>query len=323
MKVNPRLRRLFSFLLVAAAFAFLGRQILGDFDAVRGFDWRLRPAMLLLSLVALVLVLMAGFGYWAILLRSFGLRPPLVPLARTWFLANLSRYIPGMVWQFVSLAQFGGAAGLRPVVSITSLLVQMGFMVLSAAALGVLLLPGSALGDAYPLLRDIRWAAPAALLAVHPIVIRTLVRWMGRLSRKETLDWQGSWRTGLALLLLAAALWTVGGVSFYLFLRSFVDLPLQLLPTVIAINAVAFLAGSLAFFAPAGLGFKEAALTLLLAGMMPTPVAASLAVIARLWSIVGELLPALVLLPGGFRRGDRSVVEELPDSPPAPDGGPR
>ena len=133
MTRKPWLRRAVSFLLIAGAFAFLIREIVRNLDALRGFDWHLRPGLLLLSLAALVGVLVAGVGYWAIVLRSFGIEAPLVPLARTWFLANLSRYIPGMVWQFVSLAQFGGAAGMSAVVSITSLLVQMGFMLLSAA----------------------------------------------------------------------------------------------------------------------------------------------------------------------------------------------
>lgn len=324
MTRKPWLRRLVSFLLIAGAFAFLIREILRNFDALRGFDWHLRPGLLLLSLAALVGVLVAGVGYWAIVLRSFGIEAPLVPLARTWFLANLSRYIPGMVWQFVSLAQFGGAAGMSAVVSITSLLVQMGFMLLSAAAIGLLVLPGSPLGEAYPLVEQLRWGAPLALVAVHPAIIRGLVGLMGRVSRRATLQWTASWGRGVVLLLLASLLWWAYGVTFFLFLRAFVDLPVALLPAVTAIHAVAFLVGYLAVFAPAGLGFKDAALTLLLAGLLPSSVAASLAVLARLWSIAGEVLPALVLLPRGVRRAGRSGEAESPAReahPPRPGAG--
>jgi glycosyltransferase 2 family protein len=324
MTKRPWLRRLISFLLIIAAFAFLGREIVRNVDSLREFEWQLRPGILILSVAALVVVLTAGVGYWAIVLRGFGVHAPLLPLARTWFLANLSRYIPGMVWQFVSLAQFGGGAGLTPVVSITSLLVQMGFMLLSATALGVLLLPGSSLGDAYPLLRQLRWLAPLVLAAVHPVVIRTLVGLLGRLSRRATVGWNGSWLQGIALLLLATVLWLAYGVAFFLFLSAFVALPLSLLPAVTAIHALAFLVGYIAFFAPAGLGFKDAALTLLLAGLLPSSVAASLAVLARLWSIAGELLPAVALLPAGLRRGGRSAPGAVEAPPPAPpDDAPR
>ena len=299
------MRRLLSYLLIAAAFVFLAREILRNLDGLRDFEWHLRPWMLLLSLAALVAVLFLGVLYWGIVLRAFGVRVPLVALARTWFLANLSRYIPGVVWQFVSIAQLGAAAGMGAVLSITSLMVQMGFNLLAAGALGLLILPASALGEAYPLLAELRWLAPLALVAVHPIVIRTMVRWMARISRREAVDWEGTWVQGVALLLLAAVIWVVYGATFFLFLRAFVDLPVTVMPAVVAVHAVSFLVGYLAFFAPAGLGFKDAALTLLLAGMLPSSVAASLAVAARLWSIAGEVLPALVLLPGGVKRRER------------------
>lgn len=301
MTLRPWLRRLVSAVLMGAAFAFLAREIFRNLDALREFEWQFRPVLLLLSGAGLVLVLLGGVMYWGVVLRAFGLRPRLVPLARTWFLANLSRYIPGVVWQFVSLAQLGGAAGLTPVLAITSLLVQMGFMLLSATALGVLLLPGSPLGASFPILGQLRWLAPLVLIAVHPWVIRTLVALLGRLSKRETMVWRGSWLQGIWLLLLATLLWWAYGVVFFLMLRAFVALPLALLPAVTAVHALAFLVGYLAFFAPAGLGFKDAALTVLLGGMMPGSVAASLAVVSRLWSIAAELLPALVLLPAFVR----------------------
>lgn len=320
MSWRPAARRALSYLLVAAAFAFLAREILRNLDGLREFDWQLRPGMLALSLAALVAVLFLGVAYWGVVLRSFGVRIPLIPLARAWFLANLSRYIPGVVWQFVSLAQLGGAAGMGAVLSITSLLVQMGFTLLAAAALGLLILPGSPLGAAYPALEGLRWLAPLVLLAVHPAIIRTLVRVMARLSRREAVDWEGSWAQGVGLLALATLLWLAYGLTFFLFLRAFVDLPMALLPAVIAVHALSFLVGYLAFFAPAGLGFKDAALTVLLAGLMPSSVAASLAVAARLWSIAGEALPALALLPGGLR--GRSAPK-MPSPPPPPADGPR
>jgi uncharacterized membrane protein YbhN (UPF0104 family) len=323
MTVRPWVRRLLSVLLIGAAFAFLLREILRNLDALRGFDWHFRPVLLLLSLAGLVLVLGAGVAFWAAVLRSFGVEAPFVPLARTWFLANLSRYIPGAVWQFMSLAQFGGAAGLTPVLSITSLLVQMGFMLLSAAAIGVVVLPTSPLGEAYPLVGQLRWLAPLALLAVHPAVVRALVGVMGRLSKRRTVAWTASWGRSLVLLLLAGLLWWAYGVVFFLFLRSFVDLPVTLLPAVTAVHALAFLVGYLAVFAPAGLGFKDAALTLLLTGLaIPSSVAASLAVLARLWSIAGEVLPALALLPRGVRRAGPSAEEGSAPDPARPDVGP-
>lgn len=304
MKISPRLRRVVSLALVAAAFAFLGFEIADNLEQLRTFQWTLRPAALLASVGLLALLLLAGVLIWGLVLRRFGTRPRFLPLARAWFLSSISRYIPavGVVWQFVSLAELGSGAGLAPLMAVSSLLVQMGFMLLAAGLVGVLLLPTDLAGPLAAALPALRLATPLALLAVHPGVIRFALRHSARLARRDQLEWAGGWWDGVWLLALSVLAWAGYGIAFFVFLQSFLTLPLHLLPAVTAINALAFVVGYLAFFAPGGLGFKEAALTLLLAGMMPPAVAASLAVAARLWSIAAEAIPAIVLLPGHFRR---------------------
>lgn len=300
------LRRLLSATLVLLAFGFIGAEIIRNADALRGFQWRIRPGLLLASTALLSAILFAGVGYWVLLLRCFSVRAPFVPLARAWFISQASKYIPGVVWQFVTLAQFGGGAGLDPRLAVTSLLVQMGFMVLSAAWVGAYLLPGAMAGELGGLFTALRWSLPLLVLAVHPRVIGAAVVLFGRVTRRPVTAWSGGWWDGVGLLLLAALLWVGYGAAFFLFLRSFVDLPLSALPAVTAMNALAFVVGYAAFFAPGGLGFKELALGSLLAALLPSSVAASLAIAARLWTMGAEALPALLLL---FRR---SAPSRLP-----------
>lgn len=297
------LKKIAAGVLVPAAFFFLGREIFRNLEQLRSFRWEIRPGLLALSVVVLALVLLWGVVVWRVLLVRVGAVVPFRPLARAWFLANLSRYIPGVVWQFVSLAQLGPSVGLPPATIVTSLLVQMGFLLHSAALVGVYLLPLSLAGKLAPVLPALRWVMPLSLALVHPAAIRAALGLAGRVTRRPTLEWRAGWAGGVALLALAAASWVAYGAAFHLFLLSFVELPLSALPAVIAINAIAWIVGYVVFFAPGGLGFKEAALALLLAGFVPTAVAASLAIVARLWSIAGEVVPALVLL----RRGDDGV----------------
>lgn len=293
---RPGARRLLTALLVAAAFFFLGREIVRNLDQLRSFRWEVRPGLLLLSMALLSLVFLWGVVVWRALLVRFGVEVPFRALARTWFLSNLSRYIPGVVWQFVSLAQLGSSVGLSPSATVASLLVQMGFLLLSAGVLGVWLLPTALAGELGALLPVLRWSAPLTLLVVHPAVMRAGLRGAERVTRRPMPEWRGRWLDGVWILLLSAAAWVLYGVAFYLFLDAFVPLPLSALPAVTAMNALAFIVGYLAFFAPGGLGFKEGALALLLAGIVPGAVAASLAVVARLWTIAAEVGPALLLL---------------------------
>ena len=301
MKLPPGARRVLSILLMAAAFAFLGAEIVKNIDQLRGFDWRVRPALLLASVMLLSLLLFLGVVIWAAVLRRFGVDAPLLPLARAWFISNVSRYIPGVVWQFLSLAELGAGAGLTPAVAISSLLVQMGFMLVGAGVIGVYFLPADAAGVLAPAQDAARWLAPLAIVAVHPRVIRFLLAHTGRITRTTGLEWRGGWLDSVWMLVLAGLAWAGTGAAFFLFLRSFVDVPLALLPALTAMNALAFIVGYAAFFAPGGLGFREAALTLLLSSLMPPAVAASLSVAARLWGIGAEVIPAVALLPSRRR----------------------
>jgi hypothetical protein len=299
MKLSPAWRRVASALLVLAAVGFLGREIARGAHELQSFDWRGRPGLLLLSVAALSAVLVWGVALWRLTLKGFGVDAPFRPLARAWFIANLGRYIPGVVWQFLSLAQLGPAAGLTPVVAVTSLLVQMGFLFLSALLLGVYFIPPEGAGFLAPAVPALRWTAPAAVLLVHPWLIRNALTLVSRVTRRPMLPWRGSWASGLGLLGLATVTWGLYGAAFYLFLLAFVDLPATAIPALTAMNALAFVAGYLVFFAPGGLGYKELALAALLATLVPHPVALALAVAARLWTVAGELLPAALLLRRG------------------------
>ena len=316
MKLSPALRRWLAAALVLAAAGFIAHRIITDLDQIRGFDWKLRPALLAASVLVLSAVLLWGVLVWQLVLRRCGLTVPFRPLARAWFLSNLSRYIPGVVWQFLALAQLGPGVGLTPAVTVMSLLVQMGFLLLAAGAMGVWLLPMELAGTLAPLLPVLRWMAPLVLLAVHPRVICGALGVVARVTKRTMPEWGGSWMDGIVFLLISAGSWILYGAAFFLFLRAFVDLPANAFWPVTAINALAFIVGYVVVIAPGGAGFKEGALALLLAGLLPAGVAASLAVLSRLWSIAGEVLPALAL---GVRRPRAGPLPPAP-SPLVPRG---
>jgi glycosyltransferase 2 family protein len=234
-------------------------------------------------------------------LRRFSVGVEFRLLARTWFWANLSRYIPGMIWQFVSLAHLGSAAGIHAATTVASMLVQMGFALLSAGLLAVYLLPLEGLGLAPDLAAALRWVAPLSLVLVHPSIIRAGLAAVNRFLHRPVAKWRGTTRDGLLILMLSAVSWVFYGVAFHLFLSAFHPLPLGTLPDVTAMNGLAFIVGYLVFFAPGGLGYKEGALAFLLATLLPRPVAFALAMAARLWTIAAELIPAVLLIRWGRR----------------------
>jgi hypothetical protein len=290
------LRRIGGALFVVAALAFLLLAVSRQREELRAYEWSFDVRWLALSFALLLCGLLGSAIIWKRVLVAFDHDVELRPLTRIWFVSGLGRYIPGKVWQLVGVADMARALGIDAVTSITSLALYMMYATVTALLLGVYLMPADAIAGLETPLRVARGAAPAALLLLHPALVRAALRLGGRLLRSEMRPWRGGVADSTALLLMCVLQWLVYGTAFYAFTASLSDAPLALLPHLTASFALSFVAGYVVFFAPAGLGAKEGALALLLSGVMPLGVAAAVSIGARLWTVAGEVVPALLLL---------------------------
>ena len=288
-------------MLVAAAAVFLGLTIARNWRELAAFDWRVQWIQLAASVLALTAVLGWGVVVWKWVLDRFEHPPVGVgTLLRIWFASNLARYIPGKIWQFVGAAELARAAGLSRVVVLSSMVVHVGFSLLSAAAVSAAAL---AAWDAVPLPSfPLVLLAGASLFLVHPAVINAGLRLVPSAVHDDVLRWNGSWLHGLILLGLSVFSWALYGLAFALFLDAIIEIPAAAVFPLLGVNALSFLAGYL-FPLPAGLGARESAMALLLRPLAPVGVAAVAAMVSRLWTIAAELLgAALVLLLTAGRR---------------------
>jgi glycosyltransferase 2 family protein len=287
------LRRIGRAALIALSFLFLGLLLVRQREQLLIYDWQVHPLRLTGSIILFAAVLVASVGIWGRALRQFDVRVPFPILARIWFLSNLSRYIPGKIWQFVGVAEMSHAAGVAVLTSITSLLMFMGFTLIAACVVGAALLPATGPLGAWGV--GLRLVAPLLLLLAHPRVINAAVRVASRITRRPLATWSGSWFDGLLLVGLCLAEWVGMGIAFTLFIGSLAPVGLEVLPTATAAFALSFVAG-FAVLLPAGLGAKEGALAVLLSTIMPLPVAAAIAVASRVWTVLAELLPVCIFL---------------------------
>ncbi len=293
------LRRIGRVALIALSFLFLGLLLVRQREQLLAYEWQVRPVRLAASIVLFASVLVASVGIWGRALRQFDVRVPFPVLARIWFLSNLSRYIPGKIWQFVGVAEMSHAAGVAVLTSITSLLMFMGFTLVAACLVGAVLLPAT--GSLETWVTGLRIASPLLLIFAHPRVINGATRLASRITRRPLAAWSGSWLDGLILVGLCVLEWIGMGVAFALFVGSLAPVGLEVLPTATAAFALSFVAGY-AVLLPAGLGAKEGALAVLLGGVVPLPVAAAIAVAARVWTVLAELLPVCIFLLPSRRR---------------------
>ncbi len=89
--------------------------------------------------------------------------------------------------------------------------------------------------------------------------------------------------------------WLLGGISTYFLFASVYSLDITQLPAIVGIVSLSWVVGFVSFIAPSGLGFREATMTFLLAFIVPAPIAALLAIVARLFATIIEVVFAGVV----------------------------
>jgi glycosyltransferase 2 family protein len=251
-----RLRRI-SQIFLAAALVFVLLRLRNTWQDSHG---ALTPASIPYlfgsAFLAVIAVVVAGLA-WVAILRELG-----VESRRSWaamfMQAQLGKYIPGSVWQYAGRAALARVAGVP--------------VRLVAASVTIELVAATAAGIVAVALVGGPWAAVAAI-AVLAAVVAALRR--RRIVLRPTVR---AVRTGVEFY---ALVWVLLGLSFWLAARALFPVS----PTDIAYYtgtfALASLAGLFAFFAPVGLGVREAVLVALLRSRLGTADAILLAATSR------------------------------------------
>lgn len=273
---------------------FIGRIIYLQWQKVKAFDWRFDPLFLLLSLGATSLWFLVRPFVWKRLVADFGKQVPYRECIRIFVLSELSRYVPGTVWQYFSRIYLAGQWGVPAPAALTSALMELLLMALAAAPLVLW-----RIGEVFPMVGG----AQRALLAVFPFVAIALLQpaALNRLAsfllprlKMQTVRIELRFRELAGLWLLCLLLWAAFGAGFVLFARSLAPLNLGNGVRLASQYAASWLIGVVTFFAPGGIGVREGVLGLLLGRIMPLGTAFVIAVLSRIWLIVLELAWAAV-----------------------------
>lgn len=249
------------------------------------------PSWLLLG--ASVVLLLGGYfatGYlWGHIVEDLG-GPHLAPTlsVRLFMIANLGRYVPGKVWQIAGLAALGRQVGVPGATATAAAVLGQGIALASATLIG--------LGSVWTLAGDAawRWAVPGVLLGgmalglSSPVFDSVTGAWF-RVARSERPPGLTPSRA-VGWLVIGLASWIVYTGAFYVLVLGLgFDSPL--LATMSAF-AAAYVLGYVMVFAPAGIGVREGFLIALLSPQIGAGPAGALAVIARVWTTLVEIVPA-------------------------------
>jgi hypothetical protein len=136
-------------------------------------------------------------------------------------------------------------------------------------------------------------------LLVQPKVLRSIFRFpfmrkVAAKASKAEIDWDHLPHMATSTSLLIAAfyvvMWAYSGWMFYVMALAFMPVPASSAPLLVASFPASWIIGFLAIIAPAGIGVREAAMTFILAPVMPTSMALVLSVWSRILMSVAEVI---------------------------------
>lgn len=285
------------------AWLILSRVGLGVED-LRNLDpslWKPDPVLLLASSTLLMVGFFVSSSLWGrIVVDLGGPRVPAPQAIRLFMIANLGRYVPGKVWQLAGLAVLAKRKGVQPATATGAAVLGQGVSLVAATLVG--------LGSLVRGPDSVRvWGTPVVVVAGVALVVgllpptfRGAVRLWFRMARQEPPKDLG---VGHALrwLVLFTLNWTLYAFSFWVLARS---LGHTAAPVAVASSyAAAYVLGYAAVFAPAGLAVREGVMIAILAPLLGVGPAGALAIIARLWATVVELVPAAAFWVHHMMRG--------------------
>jgi hypothetical protein len=250
---------------------------------------------------------LALFLALALALRAFGYSLDYRDAFRGYFLAQPAKYLPGGVWVLPGRALALSEVGVKVVHSGAAQVIEGCFMPVGAV---VVFTPYLIFGDTGPMpVAGVAacFVAAAALLCLHPALFNRTATWILRRLGQAAVEVRLSARIVISMLLTYVGFWVVAGVGFYLLVSSVHEVLVNL-----AAMSMAWVIGLIAFLAPAGGGVREGALALLLVPILPSPLPAALALLARIWWTVAELILVLAAVISRRRTESQPDQARLP-----------
>ncbi len=282
------IKRILQVLLIGVIFYFLAKNLYVNWNEIVKYDWDINYYFLTYSLLLLMVgsILMA-LG-WNLILRVLGGRLTYKKALKIFFITDLAKYVPGKVWTMVGKVYLCKKEGIPVATTSASVFIQPLMQVVAGILMFLVSLPfWTKSNDFVNKLYFLLPLIPIGLIMLHPAIMVRLLNFVLTKFKQEPIELHIKYRHILLILLLWCGLWVLTGVTYYFLIIAVHPFPISRLPVTIGIFAIA---GISQFLTPSGIGVLEGVLTVLLGLYLPVPVAILIALLARAWKTVAELV---------------------------------
>jgi hypothetical protein len=283
-----------AFLIVLATLAMLLLAVYRQRDVLFSYDWHINVTVLLVIVVLHGVTLLVGTANWVQIYHRLGPKFSFSKHLRYYSISQASRRLPGTIWYIASRAMFYQQQGVSARLTSLASGLEYGVMTLAGFLLAILF--------ALPILNYYHvswvWMALAVLatgLILHPAVNRRIFTWLKvdqqGFSSKDLLIWTVSYMFN----------WLLGGTYLFLVINVIYPLPLAQFGFVMGCYIAVVTITRLMIFFPSNMGVTEIGFSVLLAQVMPAPIAIIIALLLRIIATSLDIVYAAVwaVLPYG------------------------
>jgi uncharacterized membrane protein YbhN (UPF0104 family) len=218
--------------------------------------------------------------------------------ARIWSVSNLGRYVPGKVWQIMSMSAMAARAGVSPVASAGSALLNT--VVNIAVGISISLGLGwswlKLFGPNARLVAILLAVVAGAMIATLPWLLPSLSSAASRISGRTISLGNPPYRVLWVGVVGNIVAWTLYGVGFQLLTAGVLGGATGALWQYIAVFTASYIVGYLFLFLPGGIGPREGTMAVLMTALQLANAKQALvvAVASRIWLTVLEIVPGLL-----------------------------
>lgn len=285
-------------LVVLVVAAYL---VVTDHDDLTRAARAIGPLSLLLSGVFALLGTVAIMMVWRSVLTGLGVEVDLPTGAATFFVTQLGKYIPGLVWPAVAQMEAGRRWGGSRRTMLSANLLLLVVLATSGLALGMLLLPWS-VGVPSGWWWWIAGASVPLLLCIHPRVVPAIVDRVVVFVGREPLDARVATRSWITAFGWAGAVWLLLGAHLWMLLQASGAEGRLAVPGALGAMGLAWTLGLVVVLAPAGVGVREAILVAVCAPLVGRGPALADALASRVLLTLADVVLAGAGAVIGLRR---------------------
>jgi uncharacterized membrane protein YbhN (UPF0104 family) len=302
LRARPRLIKRIQLVLLLLTVAFCVWALQDQWSKAGPLLSNASPAYLALSLAVVALYYLVFILGWIRMLEAWDIHVSYRVALQAEMVSMLAKYLPGGVWtpaaRAIALRRYGGITDTPKVLA--SILVEAALSAISGVIVFVLSLAWVRDVKA-PLLPLVAFALLLATL-LHPRIFRPLFNKLLKPFGAHDLE-PLPFPLTVGLLLFYCGTWIISGFAVYFMLRSLgAEVGLATIPFLGGVSAIGAIVAVLAFFAPSGIGAREASMYGVLLAVTTSGVALGVTLINRLEiTLVELLLFAVGLIAWRFR----------------------